>query len=212
MDITYWLQIAVVCFLGAVSPGPSLALVVGNTIARGRIYGIATSLGHAVGIGLWAFLTAIGIAEVIVDKSGISLVLQASGVCLLAYIGFRTITAKDRLKFQQADPQLIYSKTSLKGFSEGFLISLLNPKIAIFFLAIFSHLIHVDSSLVETLFIGIIAAVIDGLWYIFVTLMLLGAGLLKVFQERETVILRGSGLILIVVSLYLLGAMVQDLT
>jgi len=35
------------CLLGAMSPGPSLALVIGNTIAGGKPYGIATSLGHA---------------------------------------------------------------------------------------------------------------------------------------------------------------------
>jgi len=52
MDITSWFQLVVICFLGAVSPGPSLALVIGNTIVGGRIYGVVTSLGHATGIGL----------------------------------------------------------------------------------------------------------------------------------------------------------------
>ena len=210
MDITSWLQIAAICFLGAISPGPSLALVIGNTITRGRIYGVATSLGHAIGIGLWAFLTATGVAEVIVGKPGVSLVLQLSGAFLLAYIGFRTITARDSLTIQQIGPRLGYSQTSLRGFSEGFLISLLNPKIAIFFLAIFSHLIHTDSSLVETVLIGIMAAAIDGLWYVSVALMLMGAGLLKIFQDRETVIRRISGLVLVFIALYLLGTMLQD--
>ena len=51
MDTASWVQLAVVCFLGAISPGPSLVLVISNTMAGGRTYGVATSLGHATGIG-----------------------------------------------------------------------------------------------------------------------------------------------------------------
>ena len=211
MDIISWFQIAVICFLGAIAPGPSLALVIGNTVTGGRIYGVATSLGHAIGIGWWAFLTAVGVAEVIVGKSGILLVLQSSGACLLAYIGFRTITARDRLVVQQIGPGLLGSETLLRGIGQGFLISLLNPKVAIFFLAVFSHLVHPDSSWAETVFIGIIAAVIDAFWYVSVAMMLTSAGLVEVFQDRETIIRRVSGMILILVAIYLVGVMPRGL-
>ena len=54
MDVDAWLKLVLICFLGALSPGPSLALVLNNTIARGRLYGISTGLGHGFGIGLSA--------------------------------------------------------------------------------------------------------------------------------------------------------------
>ena len=69
MDIDSWLQLVAVCFLGAISPGPSLALVVNNTIVRGRSFGVATGIGHGTGIGIWALLTAAGIAKIIFYKS-----------------------------------------------------------------------------------------------------------------------------------------------
>ena len=211
MDIISWFQIAVICFLGAISPGPSLATVIGNTIAGGRIYGVATSLGHATGIGLWALLTAVGVAEVMVDKSGILLALQSSGACLLAYIGFRTMIARDGLSVQRTDARPTSSGMLLKGAGEGFLISLLNPQTALFFLAIFSHLVHSDSSWIETGLMGITAAVIDACWYVSVALMLTGTNRIKVFRDRETAIRRVSGILLILIALYLLGVMLRGL-
>ena len=211
MDITSWFQLAAICFLGAISPGPSLALVISNTISGGRIYGVVTSLGHAAGIGWWALLTAVGVTEVIVDRSGILLALQSSGACLLAYIGFRTAVARDGLSVQQIDGRPTSSKTLFKGAGEGFLISLLNPKIALFFAAIFSHLVHSDSTWPETGFMGITAAAIDACWYVSVALVLTGTNLIKVFQDRETTIRRVSGIILILIALYLLGVILQGL-
>ena len=121
MDIASWFQLAAICFFGAVSPGPSLALVASNTIVKGRAYGVVTSLGHGVGIGIWAFLTAVGIAGVMVDKSGILLALQFVGACLIAYIGFRTIFSNNEVSIEQNDIKSTGSKTLLRGASEGFL-------------------------------------------------------------------------------------------
>ena len=147
-----------------------------------------------------------------VDMSGVLLALQSLGACLLGYIGFRTLIAKDDLSVLQTYGHPTSFIMLFKGAGEGFLISLLNPKIAIFFLAIFSHVIQADSSLVETVFIGIIAAVIDGLWYVCVALVLIGAGIVKIFQARETTIRLVSGLILVFIAIYLLGGMLLDLT
>jgi threonine/homoserine/homoserine lactone efflux protein len=99
----------------------------------------------------------------------------------------------------------------LKGAGEGFLISLFNPKIALFFLAIFSHLVHSDSSWIETGLMGITAAVIDACWYVSVALMLTGTNLIKVFRDRETVIQRVSGTVLILIAVYLLVVMLRGL-
>ena len=210
MDISSWIQLAVVCFLGAISPGPSLALVVGNTLARGRVYGVATGLGHATGIGWWAFLTAIGMAEFMVDRSGILLGVQALGACLLAYIGFRTMVASGSLSVQRTGLGSTSLGLVIRGASEGFLISLLNPKIALFFLAIFSHLVRSDSSWKETAMMGITAAAIDAGWYALVAVALTGTSLVAISHAKITTARRGSGVILILISLYLLAIVVRD--
>ena len=208
MEIYSWFQLVVICFLGAVSPGPSLALVVSNTMAGGRVYGIGTSLGHGVGIGLWAFLTAVGIAEVLMTRSSILLVLQSLGACLLIYIGVRTIITKSNLLIQQKNLQSTSYLQIFRGAGEGFLASILNPKVALFFLAIFSHLVQSDSDWIEIGFMGITAALIDALWYVFVALMLTGTGMIQIFQNRENVIRKVSGILLVLIALYLLITMI----
>ncbi len=211
MEITSWLQIVLACFLGAVSPGPSLALVVGNTSAQGRTHGVATSLGHATGIGLWAVLTVVGIAEVIVRTSGLLVGVQSLGACLIAYIGFRTLIARGGLSVKQINTKPNPPRIVLIAAGEGFLISLLNPKIALFFLAIFSHLVHPDSGWIQTGLIGITAWVIDAGWYITVALSLTSTGMIRFLEDRAPVISVISGFFLILIALYLLGGTIQYL-
>jgi threonine/homoserine/homoserine lactone efflux protein len=119
--------------------------------------------------------------------------------------------ARDDLSVLQIDARPIGLGMLLKGAGEGFLISLLNPKIALFFLAIFGHLVRSDSSWTETGLMGITAAVIDASWYVSVALILTGTNLIKVFRGRETAIRMVSGMILILIALYLLGVMLQGL-
>ena len=211
MNVESWLQIVVICFLGAISPGPSLALIVTNTLAGGRAYGVSTSIGHGIGIAIWALLTAFGISGLIVDKSNILLALQFAGACLLIYIGFRTIIASKRVLTVNDHTNPIVSAALLKGASEGFLISILNPKIALFFLAIFTHFVQPESGWAEISFMGILAGLIDGCWYAFVALMLTGTNLIQFLRNRENTINRISGGLLIIIAGYLLIKVIQNL-
>ncbi len=203
MDILSWSQIILVCFLGAASPGPSLALVSANTLAGGRAYGIATSLGHAVGIGLWALLTAIGLAKVVVATPAILFAAQLLGACLVSYIGFRIISAKSDPSSSNISLPLSSSKTLIQGSVEGFLISILNPKIALFFLAIFSHFVEHNMGWAATGLLSITVASIDAGWYVAVTLTLTRAGMISLLRMHSSTITKISGTLLILVGLYL---------
>ena len=65
-----WAALAVVFMLGAMSPGPSLAVILSNTISGGRRQGIATGLGHGIGFGIYAFLAALGLATAVSMHEG----------------------------------------------------------------------------------------------------------------------------------------------
>ena len=62
MSTFLWIQLIVTCFLGAVSPGPSLLLIVKNSISYGKTNGIITGIAHGLGIFIYAILTILGIA------------------------------------------------------------------------------------------------------------------------------------------------------
>ena len=51
MTFIFWLQFALVCIAGAMSPGPSLALIIRNSVTINRYAGILTSIGHGIGMG-----------------------------------------------------------------------------------------------------------------------------------------------------------------
>ena len=61
MTLTTWLSLLAISALGAMSPGPSLAMVVKHSLAGGRTNGIATAWAHASGIAIYAFITLIGL-------------------------------------------------------------------------------------------------------------------------------------------------------
>ena len=66
MTFTTWLTVASICLLGAMSPGPSLAVVLKQTLSGGRKTGLFAAITHGLGIGLYALLCISGIAVMIV--------------------------------------------------------------------------------------------------------------------------------------------------
>ena len=60
MSLTFWLQFVLVCVIGAMSPGPSVALIIRNSVRFSRKAGILSAIGHAFGIGIYASLAILG--------------------------------------------------------------------------------------------------------------------------------------------------------
>ena len=110
---------------------------------------------------------------------------------------------------RQKDARSPYSDTLIRGAVDGFLMSLFNPKIALFFLAIFSHFVRSDSNLIEIVSMGIPAALIDSLWYISVALMLTVSDISRILEDRTKITNLISGIFLILIALYLFAGSIQ---
>ncbi|MQF64731.1 LysE family translocator [SAR202 cluster bacterium AC-409-J13_OGT_754m] len=201
MELTSWLQLALVCLLGAMSPGPSLAVVIGNSLSFGRSYGVFTSLGHGVGIAWWAMVTAFGLVGILAGHKGLLVTMQLLGTGLIIYIGLRSVFSSKVLKIVDTQDGPSSPTLLMRAWIEGFLLALFNPKIAIFFLAIFSQLVDSSYGWQETGLMGVTAATIDALWYIVVSIAVTGAGVLEFIKKRQVIISRISGTILIVIGL-----------
>ena len=65
MTLITFAQVLTVCLLGAMSPGPSMAVVINNAIFKGRYNGILTSIGHGIGIAVYAAFAVIGLGFII---------------------------------------------------------------------------------------------------------------------------------------------------
>ena len=129
--------LAVVFMLGAMSPGPSLAVILSNTISGGRRQGIATGLGHGFGFGIYAFLAALGLATALSMHEGAQFVLHWGGVAILLWLGFRFI--KSSLSGPRApEGNREDGPSEASGFFQGFMIALFNPKILAWMLALYA--------------------------------------------------------------------------
>jgi len=172
----------VACLLGAMSPGPSLAIVVNHSLSQGRFAGVCVALAHGLGIGIFAFLTAFGLV-VAVDKNPLIFdVIQIFGSLFLLFMALKLLFAPLQ---KPADIVVAMRSSPMKAARDGFLIALLNPKILLFFTALFSQFVRVDSEPWEKLMLTTIAAGVDALWYILVALVISQTGLLSAFQKNS---------------------------
>lgn len=167
MNLATWLAVVSVCVLGAMSPGPSLAVVIRQTLAGGRRNGVITALLHGLGVGLYALLSILGLAALITASPVAFNALQWGGAFYLAWLGIKGITAKAR---EAGAATAIPSAAS--AARDGFLVVFLNPKVAVFFIALFSQVVGPDTSLAARFGYAATAMVIDGGWYLLVALVL----------------------------------------
>ena len=194
----FWLQFAAICIVGAMSPGPSMALIIRNSIKFGRVSGLLSSIGHAIGIGIYAAISIAGLQLILISNIIIFNTIQFCGSIFLLILGVLFLKKSDE-NLSIEDEQ-----KSLNSFIQGFAISILNPKILIWFAAIFSQFIEVSSTSLTKFMMVFIASSIDGIWYIILTIIVTSFGLKKFIENNTKTIQNISGLVLILISLIIL--------
>ena len=198
MSNWFWVQFATICIVGAMSPGPSMALIIRNSIKYGRVSGVLSSVGHAIGIGIYAGVSVAGLQIILINNIFLFNTIQFCGSVFLLVLGILFLRDTGQ-KLSIQDKQ-----KSVNSFMQGFAISILNPKILIWFAAIFSQFIEISSTNFIKLKMVLIASSIDGLWYIILTIIVTGFGL-KQFLENNTKIIQNiSGAVLIFISIIIL--------
>ena len=207
MTLSAWLSLALVCLLGAMSPGPSLAIVVRHSVTNGTRAGVICALSHGFGIFLWAALMVSGLGALLLAQPTWFDALRALGAGFLLYLGCRVLLAQ-----RDASANTREANTGGgKAAREGLVIALSNPKVAVFFAALFSQFIQPDATLEAQLMIAITAAVIDALWYMVVAILLSRPVCSGYLTQHGSLLDRGFGVILIVLSAAVLWSIWQPL-
>tara|TARA_Y100000994_G_scaffold86129_1_gene71264 strand:- start:2657 stop:3268 length:612 start_codon:yes stop_codon:yes gene_type:complete len=199
MDLTSLLALSIVCAMGAMSPGPSLAVVLRNTISGGRLQGIMTGIGHGIGFGLYALVAVTGISALLLAHDSTFLLLQWSGALVLLWLSYNMLT------YVPSNANETHEISGRKGFIEGFLISFLNPKILVFLVAVFSQFIDPEMNQMERIIMAILAGLIDTIWYVLVAAVLAGTPLIDTLRSNSVIIDRVIGLVLFFLALALVG-------
>jgi threonine/homoserine/homoserine lactone efflux protein len=199
MTFITFAQIFTVCLLGAMSPGPSMAVIINNAIFKGRYNGILTSIGHGIGIAVYASFAVLGLGLIIKTNLLIFNGLKILSIIFLIFIGVEAILNKEKLNFKKNNV-----KKNTVSFLQGFSISILNPKILVWFIAIYSQFMSVDNELIFNIYLVSIAGIVDACWYIILTLAVTTASALSFFQTKITLIQKIQGFFFIALGLGLL--------
>jgi len=199
----FWIQFASICIVGAMSPGPSMALIIRNSIKYGRVSGLLSSIGHAIGIGIYASISIVGLQIILINNIFVFNTIQFCGSIFLLILGILFLKNSGE-KLSLEDDQ-----KNLNSFIQGFAISILNPKILIWFTAIFSQFIEASSTSMTKLTMVFMASSIDGIWYIIVTIVVTGFGLKQFLENNTKTIQNISGIVLIFISLIIFYKMLR---
>ena len=199
MTILLFAKITIVCLLGAMSPGPSMVVVINNAIYKNRINGILTAIGHGFGIGIYAFFAVLGIGLIIKTNLFLFNTIKILSIFFLFYLGFQAIFSNPKMNFEKNA-----IKFGVKSFLEGFAISILNPKILIWFLAIYSQFMSASNDYILNISLILIASSVDALWYIILVKLVTVKGVLEKLKSKLQLIQKLIGYLFITISIFLI--------
>ena len=125
-----------------VVPGPAVIYILTRSVSQGRAAGLASAVGVNLGSTFHVLAAVTGLSLLLASSAYAYTVVRWLGVGYLAWIGYRTLTAPDA-EFQEPDAE----PQSLKRiFVQGVVVNVLNPKVAIFFLAFLPQFVDQTSS------------------------------------------------------------------
>ncbi|MGL5358221.1 MAG: LysE family translocator [Shewanella sp.] len=198
MSLSTWLGLLAICCLGAMSPGPSLAMVVRHTLGGGRGKGIVCAWAHSIGIGVYALVTLLGLGVMLKKAPLIFNGIAILGALYLAWMGIQALRSNGAIQGRLAAGE---ASTALSAARDGIAISLFNPKIMLFFLALFSQFVLVADSMTGQALIVLTPMLVDGLWYTFIALVLSHPSVLPKLREKAGLIDKLAGVVLILLAI-----------
>lgn len=198
MDFGFWLSVTLACLLGAMSPGPSLAVIVNLSLTQGRLAGLIAAISHGLMIGIFAFITASGLVVVLERNLVFFNLLQIAGCGFLIWMAIK-------LLFTSVTPES-YSRVVTRpskwlAARDGLVIALVNPKIIIFFSALFSQFVDTNSQVWHKIVLALIAGSVDMLWYIVVTIVFSRSAALIAYQHHSGWLSKTFALVLLIIAL-----------
>lgn len=188
LDITnLWLFILSV-FLLSITPGPDMAYVVGQSVANGRRAGVISAAGVALGSCTHAVASVVGLTALIAASPLMFSVVKYAGALYLMYLGLKMILGTfNKTSAATPDQPKIKNNAHLKDLlSKGFITTLTNPKVLLFFVSFFPQFVtpngthQTESFLILGLTYALVAFLTDSMFA-----LLAGSAAGKVSQNRS---------------------------
>ena len=151
---------APVAVLLTVTPGAATALVVRSAVRGGRRRALATTIGNSLGVLAWGCFAAIGIAAVVATSAEAFTAVKLAGAVVLVVLGLQSLRA--------GRPGAAAHPARAPGapLRDGLITSLANPKLAVFFVALFPQFVPAGAPvLASALLMATMIVAFDLVWY-----------------------------------------------
>ena len=172
-----------VAFVGVVAvivvvPGPDMALVLQNGLARGRHAAVETAVGINAGLLVWAVAAALGIAALLHASATAFTLLKLAGAAYLVWLGLRALLAAWRGTADD-QPESGWREPRTSPFWQGMLSNLLNPKIALVFTTLIPQFVDpAEPAVPQTLMFAAIFICMGLVWLTSYALLVAKVGVL----------------------------------
>ncbi len=168
----------------AISPGPDNIFVLTQSIANGVKYGLATTAGLMSGCLVHTTFVAFGMSVVLKENETLFYIIKVFGALYLVFLAYKTYQSSSTLVLSKSSEN---TKSVKEMYWQGFIMNVLNPKVAIFFLAFFPGFLF--SKEINTVFqfyvLGILFMLVS--FGVFGMIALLGGQIISYFKEGTRV-------------------------
>jgi RhtB (resistance to homoserine/threonine) family protein len=151
--------------LAAMAPGPDFIIVTRHAAVSGRRAGVATGLGIATGVFVWAVVAAFGVASLLAASATAFTVVKLVGAAYLGYLGIKALVSAwrrgEKLEIEARENAV----RPAVAFRQGLVTNLLNPKCAVFFVALMPQFLSTHPQLGETALLSALAVIVTGVWF-----------------------------------------------
>ena len=184
--------------MGAMSPGPSLAVILQNRVQRRLSDALFASWAHAAGIFFWALAASTTLGTLLRHIPAVKTSLTLAGAFFLVYLAIKSWGSHGSDHSAQ--------NTHLPpAWLSGLSISLLNPKILVFFTALFSQFVPEGARLTTLMGMATVAGLVDGIWYSLVSILVGHIGLEKRLNRHSVLLNRASAGFYLIIAGFSLG-------
>lgn len=182
-----------------VVPGADLALVMRQSITRGRRAAVLTSLGLGASLLFHVGYTLLGLGLIVSQSLIAFTIVKWCGAAYLFYLGYRSLKDADRpiapdAGLASASMQPI---SDAKAFAMGFVTNALNPKAVVFFLSLFSSLVSLQTPITVKAGYGLVMATSLVLWFVGVSFFFTIPAIRDGFLRAGRWIMRVTGFVFI---------------
>jgi len=188
--------VAVIHLLAVMSPGIDFAMITRNSLTYSRRTGVYSAIGLGLGVIVHLTYCLLGIALIISQSIVVFSFIKLIGSGYILYLGYKSLTSNPSHMAIHAQHQT-NDISRLKALRIGFLTNVLNPKVTLFFLSLFTLVISPSTPLWVKLFMGAEMSVVTALWFTFVAFLVSHHFVKSRFQRIQHIAEKFIGVVLI---------------